>query len=209
MHRAIAAFFIVLLITASLSACARPATTTLAEDLPALKTIIVLPTEIEADGPGGRPAAEARQLARGQILFDTMLAEYFTNRPEITLLGAGQRGALDKDLNRNRTAAALAICRAAKADAVLLLTLHRFHEREGSEYSIVSPAAVEFDYKLIHGATGQSLCSGIFSETQQPLLDDIFQFFKKAKRGVRWLSAEELAREGFSQKISDCPPLKK
>ena len=57
--------------------------------------------------------------------------------------------------------------------------------------------------------TGQTICSGTFSETQQPLLADMFQFFKKAKRGVKWLSAEELARDGFQQKIADCPYLKK
>ena len=112
-------------------------------------------------------------------------------------------------MTRCRTTAAVTICRTTKADAVLLFTLHRFTERVGVEASIVSPASVVFDYKLIHAETGQTLCSGVFDETQKPLLDDMFQFFKKLKRGVKWLSAEELARDGFKQKIADCPYLKK
>lgn len=205
--RAIA--FAGLLITAMLAGCAHTAQVQPPpEDIPVVKSIVVLPAEISPPVQGVRPAEEIAQLATGQRLFDTMLAEYFTNRANVNLLSATQVQAMDKGMSRTRSAAAINICLAVKADAVLLLTLHRFHEREGSQYSIVSPASVDFDYKLLHGATGQVLCSGAFNETQQPLLDNILQFFKKAKRGVKWLSAEELARDGFQQKISDCPLLK-
>jgi len=192
-----------------LSGCARTTAQSQPEDLPPIKTIVVLPVEIGADGQGGHTPKETQQLEKGQKLVDTMLAEYFSNREDIALLTAGQRDALEKDMIRCRTSAVVTICRTKIADAVLLCTLHRFTEREGTEYSIVSPASVAFDYKLIHAETGQTLCSGVFNETQQPLLADMFQFFKKAKRGVKWLSAEELAREGFKQKIADCPYLKK
>lgn len=198
-----------LLTISTLSGCARTTAKPTAEDLPVIKSIIVLPVEIETEGHDGRSAAEAQQMSKGQRLLDAILAEYFSNRENIRLLSAAQKEALNKNPNRNRTDSALSICRSAKADAVLIMSLHRFREREGSEYSIVNPASVEFDYKLLHGATGQVLCSGAFSETQQPLLDNVFQFFKKAQRGVKWLSAEELTREGFKQKISDCLFLKK
>lgn len=191
-----------------LSGCARTAKTAPEELLP-IKTIIVLPVEIDTDSQNTRSPKETQQLEKGQKIVDTMLAEYFAGREDIDLLTPGQRDALDKDMNRCRTTAAVTICRTKRADAVLLCTLHRFTEREGSEYSIVSPASVAFDYKLIQAETGQTICSGVFSETQQPLLDDMFQFFKKAQRGVKWLSAEELVRAGFQQKIADCPYLKK
>ncbi|MFH1020513.1 MAG: hypothetical protein V1782_07885 [Pseudomonadota bacterium] len=192
-----------------LSGCARTTGKTQAEDLLPVKTIIVLPVEIITDGQSNRSPKEMQQLEKGQKLIDTMMAEYFADREDIALLTAGQRDALDKDMTRCRTTAAVTICLTKKADAVLLCTLHRFTEREGNEYSIVSPASVSFDYKLIQAETGQTLCSGVFNETQQTLLADMFQFFNKAKRGVKWLSAEELAREGFKQKITDCPYLKK
>jgi len=193
-----------------LSGCARTTTAQIQpEDLLPIKTIIVLPVETVMDGQNSRSPKETQQLEKGQKLVDTMLAEYFAGREDIDFLTPGQRDALDKDMNRCRTTAAVTICRTKRADAILLFTLQRFTEREGNEYSIVSPASVAFDYKLIHAETGQAICSGVFSETQQPLLDDMFQFFKKAKRGVKWLSAEELARAGFQQKIADCPYLKK
>jgi hypothetical protein len=191
------------------SGCARTTAQIQPEDLPPIKTIVVLPAEIETDGQGGSSPQESQQLEKGQKLMDTLLAEYFSSREDITLLTPGQRDALDKDMNRCRTTAAITICRTQKADAVLLFTLQRFTEREGNEYAIVNPASVAFEYKLIQAETGQTICSGIFDETQQPLLADMFQFFKKAKRGFKWLSAEELASEGFKQKIGACPYLKK
>ncbi|MDG4476435.1 hypothetical protein [Thiovibrio frasassiensis] len=192
-----------------LSGCAQKTVQIQAEELAPIKTIVVLPVEISMDGQSNRPAKEMQQLEKGQILLDTMLAEYFSNREDIALLTPGQRDALEKDMARCRTSAVVTICKTKVADAVLLCTLQRFTEREGSEYSIVSPASVSFTYKLIQAETGKTLCSGAFDETQQPLLADMFQFFKKAKRGVKWLSAEQLAREGFKQKIADCPYLKK
>lgn len=201
-------FLASLTVLALLSGCARTTAQVQPEELLPIKTIVVLPVEILSDGQS-RPAKEAQQLEKGQILLDTMLAEYFSDRKDIAILTPGQRDALEKEMLRCRTSAVVTICRTKVADAVLLCTLQRFTEREGTEYSIVNPASVAFDYKLVHAETGQAICSGTFNETQQPLLSDMFQFFKKAKRGVKWLSAEELARDGFQQKIADCPYLKK
>jgi hypothetical protein len=202
-------FLTSLIALALLSGCARTTAQIRPEDLPPVKTIVVLPVELDTDGQSKLPPKEKQQLEKGQALLDIMLAEYFSGREDIALLTQGQRDALEKDMIRCRTNAVVTICRTKVADAVLLCTLHRFTEREGTEYSIATPASVAFDYKLIHAETGQTICSGMFSETQQPLLADMFQFFKKAKRGVKWLSAEELARDGFQQKFSTCPYLKK
>lgn len=204
-----AIFFAGLTALTLLSGCARTIAQTQSEDLPPVKTIIVLPVEIGRDSQSSRSPKETQQLEKGQILLGNMLAEYFSGRADIALLTPEQRDALEKEMIRCRTNAVVTICRTKIADAVLLCTLQRFTEREGNEYSIVSPASVAFDYKLIQAETGQTLCSGSFNETQQGLFADMFQFFKKAQRGFRWLSAEELAREGFQQKIADCPYLKK
>ncbi|MCX5865794.1 MAG: hypothetical protein NTW42_12145 [Deltaproteobacteria bacterium] len=200
-------FLASLTMLALLSGCAPTTAQVQPEDLLPIKTIVVLPVEILSES--GRPAKDMQQLEKGQVLLDTMLAEYFSDRKDIAILTPGQRDALEKEMVRCRTSAVVTLCRTKVADAVLLCTLQRFTEREGTEYSIVNPASVAFDYKLVHAETGQAICSGTFSETQQPLLADMFQFFKKAKRGVKWLSAEELARDGFQQKIVDCPYLKK
>jgi len=202
-------FLASLTILTLLSGCARTTAQIQPEELPPIKTVIVLPVEISRESQSTRSPKETQQLEKGQILLDTLLAEYFSGREDIALLTPGQRDDLEKDMIRCRTSAVVTICRTKIADAVLLCTLHRYTEREGSEYSIASPASVAFDYKLIHAETGQTICSGVFSETQQHLLADMFQFFKKAQRGVKWLSAEELARDGFQQKITDCPYLKK
>ncbi len=179
------------------------------EQIP-VKTIVLLPVEIVAADEGGESAANERaQLVAGQNALNAILAEYFAGNEAVTILSEGQRDALDKGVTRCRTTAAVNICRFYKADAVLLTTVQRYVEREGTEYSIISPASVSFDYKLVLAETGQTLCAGTFSETQKPLLEDMFQFFKKAKRGFKWLTAEALARDGVQQKLSGCPYLQK
>jgi len=193
-----------------LSGCAANTTAQIKpEDMLPIKTIVVLPVEIGPVNEGSRSPKEKQQLEKGQRFLDTLLAEYFSGREDIAILTPEQRDELEKDMTRCRTSAVVTMCRTKKADAILLYTLQRFTEREGTEYSIVTPATVTFNYKLIHSETGQTLCSGAFDEAQQPLLSDMFQFANKAKRGIKWLSAEELAREGLKEKTANCPYLKK
>ncbi|MGV1099222.1 hypothetical protein ACUUL3_07390 [Thiovibrio sp. JS02] len=179
------------------------------DELFPIKTIVLLPVEIAPDGNTSPSEKERAQLEAGQIAMNAILAEYFAGNDQINILTEGQRDALDKGFTRCRTTAAVNICRIYKADAVLLCTLHRYVEREGTEYSIISPATVAFDYKLVLAESGQTLCAGTFTETQKPLLDDMFQFFKKAKRGFKWLTAEALARDGVQQKLANCLYLQK
>ena len=189
--------------------CAAKATAPSAqEEMPQIRTIAVLPVEIVAEGRGSDPAAKERMETGRQIL-NNLLVEYFAGTENVTLVTEEERDRLGKDFISCRTTAAVTICRAHRTDAVLLLTLNRFRERDGGDYSVNSPASVSFDYKLISGESGQTLCSGVFDETQQPLLDDLLVFFQRAKRGFKWLTAEALAREGLVQKLALCPYLKK
>lgn len=199
------------LLVASLTGCA-PATTAQTqqeEELLPIKTILVLPVEIATES-GTRSPQEKAQLEQGQRVLDTILAEQFASNEKITFLTEGQRDSFNKEFANCRTTAAVTICRTYKAEAVLICSVQRFRERDGDEYSAATPASVSFNYKLIMAGSGQVLCSGAFNETQQPLLSDIFQFADKAsKRGVRWINAEALLREGAQKKFANCPYLKK
>lgn len=205
-------FIALLLITAlffSLPGCAKKTAQAPQDELLPVKTIVVLPVEIAPADKDGRDEKEKSQLEAGRKTLDAILAESLSGQEQIAILTEAQRDSLDKGFTRCRTTAAVNICRTYKADAVLLCTVHRFVEREGTEYSVINPASVVFEYKLVHAETGQTLCGGVFNETQKPLLENIFQFFKKAKRGVKWLTAADLARDGVQQKIINCAYLKK
>ncbi|MFZ5774850.1 MAG: hypothetical protein ACOY3Z_05145 [Thermodesulfobacteriota bacterium] len=177
-------------------------------DLPRIQSILVLPAEIATETTSRSPQEKA-QLAQGQRVLDAILAEHFASNAKATFLTEEQRDAYNKEFARCRTTSAVTICKTFKAEAVLVCSIHRFRERQGTEYAVDNPASVSFDYKLIMGGSGQVLCTGAFDETQQPLLNDMFQFADKtSKRGVRWLTAETLLREGAIEKLGKCLYLK-
>lgn len=178
------------------------------EELAQVRTIAVLPVEVVAGGRSNGPA-EKERMEKGRQTLNNLLVEYFAGTENIILVTEEERDRLGEDFTNCRPTAAMTICRTFRADAVLVLTLSRFRERDGGEYSVNSPASVAFDYRLVSGESGQTLCSGVFNETQQPLLDDLLVFFHRAKRGFKWITAEALAREGIAQKFSLCPYLPK
>ena len=77
--------------------------------------------------------------------------------------------------------------------------IYRFQEREGGNFSVVRPASVGFHVHLYEGDKLSDVF--VFDETQQPLSDNIFRFFTFLRRGAKWITAGELAREGIHKAI--------
>jgi hypothetical protein len=87
------------------------------------------------------------------------------------------------------------------ADAVLFGRVIRFNERVGAAGGVKSPASVAFDLFLLDVKMGDIIWSARFRETQEPLSENILALGKFAQRRARWLTAEELAREGIKKVI--------
>jgi hypothetical protein len=77
--------------------------------------------------------------------------------------------------------------------------IYRFQEREGGNFSVVRPASVGFHVHLYEG--DKLIDTYAFDETQQPLSDNIFRFFTFLRRGAKWITAGELAREGIQKSV--------
>ena len=78
-----------------------------------------------------------------------------------------------------------------------------------ADYSGTSPTSVAFAVYLVNVATGKREWRGVFDKTQRALTDDIAEFNNFFKMGVKWLTAEELARFGVKQifkKFPEKPP---
>ncbi len=88
------------------------------------------------------------------------------------------------------------------AQAVLVGSLDKYQEREGGEYGVFSPASVAFYVELLSVPEGVLLWQSYYAETQRPLLEDVTSIGKFFKRGGRWLTADELAREGVQDVVS-------
>jgi uncharacterized protein (DUF2237 family) len=89
-------------------------------------------------------------------------------------------------------------------NAVLETTLSRYSERVGGDYGVKQPAAVTFAYKLYETGEGRVLCHGRFDEQQQSLMENLLALPKTKSRGLVWLTAEELARDGLKEKLGQC-----
>ena len=83
--------------------------------------------------------------------------------------------------------------------AYLNVFIYRFQERRGGNFSVVQPASVGFHVHLFEDGHLKDVF--VFDETQQPLSDNIFRFFTFLKRGGKWITAGELAREGVHKAV--------
>ena len=93
--------------------------------------------------------------------------------------------------------------RMSKADLVVQGYLYRFTERKGAEYSAESTASVAFDLYLIDCDEQKLVWSGYFDETQQALIEDLRFIGTFFKRGGRWLTAEEMAKEAMEDMFKE------
>ena len=94
---------------------------------------------------------------------------------------------------------------ALDADAVLAGKVYRFIERNGTNFSVSSPASVAFDMILIRVTDGRTMWSGHFDETQRSLFENIYKLNTFVKRGGRWVTAEQLAIEGLNNMFKTFP----
>jgi TolB-like protein len=87
------------------------------------------------------------------------------------------------------------------ADAVMIGRVQRYRERVGDEWGARSPASVAFSVDLIDVRRGDVVWSARFDETQKSLSESLFSLGDVGQRGVRWLTADQLAQEGARKAI--------
>ncbi len=104
---------------------------------------------------------------------------------------------------------ALELARSYNADGVLAGCLYLFRQRRGKRYSVVEPAAVAFDVVLLDARNGRIAWKGVFIETQQALSENLLSLGDFVRRGGRWLTAEELARDGIEKVLKTFPGRRK
>ncbi len=91
------------------------------------------------------------------------------------------------------------------ADAVLAGKIYRFQERDGTGFSVNTPASVAFELDLVLVSDARVVWYGHFDETQQSLFEDLFQWNTFWKRKAMWITAEQLALEGLNSVFETFP----
>ncbi|MCI0455292.1 MAG: hypothetical protein L0Y68_09910 [Candidatus Dadabacteria bacterium] len=89
------------------------------------------------------------------------------------------------------------------AQAVIIGRIVAYSEREGGELGVSSPASVAFSVDLLSTANGEKIWENYFAETQRPLFENVVEVGKFFKRKGRWISADELAKEGVIEVVDE------
>lgn len=90
-------------------------------------------------------------------------------------------------------------------DVIVVGTVWRFRERGALSDVPDSPASVAFALYLVDVKTGARLWRDTFDGTQKALTQDVIGGLKQLGMGLRWLSAEELARYGVKSMLRRLP----
>ena len=91
------------------------------------------------------------------------------------------------------------------ADLMVVGTLWRYRDKGAIQGFPEKPSSVAFALYLVDPDTGRRIWRGIFDETQEYALKDMSKFTDRIKLGLKWLTADELARYGVKKTLGDFP----
>jgi TolB-like protein len=90
-------------------------------------------------------------------------------------------------------------------DYMMAGNIWRYKERVGTSFSVERPASVAFAVYLVDVKSKELIWKDSYDETQQALLENLFNIKDFFKQGFKWLTAEELARFGMNKMFDDFP----
>ncbi len=190
-----------------------------AADAPAKKRLVLVPFQVESNGNADviRCRACGNILGAGKVEGDPspaltlLLWNLLKDQVKgYELISPGQaEGAyqtqLAKKIEQDPKVLMKAIGQDLKADGVIWGGIFRYENRKGTAYGVQEPASVSLDLHLLRVSDGLIVWKIQWSHTQKSLSEDLFQLGEVAKRGLRWLTAEELAQSGLAQMIKNFP----
>ncbi len=186
--------------------------------LPELKRIAVLPMDRASARAGGtaRPTCNISDAVIDTNIIPPEPAEKLTQQlfdrfrgdPRFLLVPEGKcMGFLNNfiatDISQSQLSLIRAFGKQLQVDAVLYGKLYKYKERVGKTYSAQRPASIGFDLNLIRTRDGALLWRYNFDKTQQALTDNLFDIGLYRSKGMRWLTADELASYGLEKALED------
>ncbi|MFH2122790.1 MAG: hypothetical protein ABIJ50_04830 [Pseudomonadota bacterium] len=171
-----------------------------------LTGIVVMPTVImkEALGPMDKGSLT---LDRVTGFIDGVVSSELGKNDKVHIVTERQLDALLTDAAGGRLAQMKALCAKLGSNAVLDITVSRFHERNGSDLSVNSPASAAFQMVLTHVDSGMVLWAASFDESQEAVSSNLLSLGKARNRGFKWITVEELVSQGVKERLADCPYL--
>jgi hypothetical protein len=172
-----------------------------------LSCIAVLPAGTSVEQDQNISYERAQSLEKGARFATSVMTAELRGKPKVMILTSEQVSSAVSEVSGGITGTVAALGRRLNCDAVLLTTVRRFDQRQGTELAAESPAVVNFDMSLRHAESGAVLWSADFKETQESFLSNIFSNNKMRSQGFRWLTAEQLMEQGIKERLASCPYL--
>ena len=173
-----------------------------------LSCIAVLPAGASVDKDEKLSVEQARSLEAGALFATSIMARELTGNVKVRIVGQGQAAALAPEVSGGVFGMVSTIGKKIGCDGVLVTSVRRFKQREGTEYASDDPASADLHMALVHAGSGAVLWTADIRETQESFLDNILTFDKMQSRGFKWVSVEEMVEQGIVERLTDCPYLK-
>ena len=91
------------------------------------------------------------------------------------------------------------------ADILALGYIYRYTERVGYDYSTEHPASVAFEIYMINPVDRSIIWRGVFDKTQKSLMEDVFQISSFFRGRGKWLTADQLSKQGMDEIFKTFP----
>ncbi len=194
-----------------ISACSGKKAEQTDEKVPAIQPltgIVVMPTVITK---GALEPVGKRSLSHDRVaeLIDGVISAELEQNDKVHIVTESQLDGLLTSAAGGRLEQMKALGSKLDSDAVLEVTVTRFRERDGSDLAVNSPASAAFEMVLTQVDSGAVLWAASFDETQEALSSNLLSLGKARNRGFKWITVEELVRQGLKERLADCPYLQK
>ena len=90
-----------------------------------------------------------------------------------------------------------------KVDLLVVPQMLELRERAGGELGVEKPAKIVMDIFLVDVRNETLIGRSRFEETQTALTSNLLEADKFFKRGGKWISAAQLAREGMVKAVKE------
>jgi hypothetical protein len=94
---------------------------------------------------------------------------------------------------------------ALDVDGIVIGYMSCFRERVGYAYSVERPASVTFGIYMIRVSDGEMVWGSIYDKTQQSFSENVLQASTFFSRGLKWVTAAELAEDGVEEVLKTFP----
>lgn len=170
----------------------------------AISCIAVMPVQPSVDFEDILSPAEKKTLKDGSLVMDGLLKQFLTGKANVRFVAEGQSAGKKTEGGTNGLVNARRVADQLKCNAALETNLNQYADRVGGPYGAKESAAVTFTYRLYETGSGKVICHGRFDEKQQSVMDNLLTLPKAQSRGMTWLTAEELLREGVKERLGQC-----